>query len=98
MNERLVETVAEEVLRRLEDKPKALCIGSAPEDLPFIPVAGPPYDAVVLAALTPAQLLSMPDDRVCRALLSGKPVFLREEGLEHRKYAATAAKGLYALL
>lgn len=98
MDERFVENIAEEVLRRLSDRPKALCIGTPPEDLSFLPVSAPPYDAVVLAELSPAQLLAMPDDTVCRALLMGKPVFLREEGLEHRRYAATAAKGLYALL
>lgn len=98
MDERFVENIAEEVLRRLSEKPKALCIGTPPEEMPFLPVSAEPYDAVVLAELSPAQLLAMPDNAVCRALLAGKPVFLREEGLEHRKYASTAAKGLYSLL
>lgn len=98
MDEQLLERVADEVLRRLSDKPRALCIGTPPQDLPFLPVSAPPYDAVVLAELSPAQLLAMPDDAVCRALLAGKPVFLREEGLEHRKYVSGSAKSLYSLL
>lgn len=98
MDELLVKKVADAVWQRLSDRPRALCIGTPPEEMPFLPVSAEPYDAVVLAELSPAQLLTMPDDTVCRALLMGKPVFLREEGLEHRKYAATPAKGLYSLL
>lgn len=93
-----MQRITEKVLQRLSSKPKALCIGTPPEDLPFQPVDKPPYDAVVLCTLTPAQLLSMPDDTVCRALLEGLPVYLREEGLEHRKFSKTSAKNLYSLL
>lgn len=93
-----MQRITEKVLQRLSSKPKAFCIGTPPEDLPFQPVDKPPYDAVVLCTLTPAQLLSMPDDTVCRALLEGVPVYLREEGLEHRKFSKTSAKSLYSLL
>ncbi len=98
MDEQLVQKVADAVFRKLSEKPRAFCIGTPPEDLPFTPISQPPYDAVVLASLTPAQLLQMPNDPVCHALLEGKPVYLLPEGLEHRKYAATGAKHLYSLL
>ena len=92
----LMERIAEKVLQRLEAHPRALCIGDVPDDLPFLPVTQPPYDAVVLCSLSPGQLLAMPDDTVCRALLAGIPVYLREEGLEHRQYGS--AKALQAML
>lgn len=98
MDEALLQRITEKVLQRLNDKPKAFCIGTPPEDFPFQPVDKPPYEAVVLCTLTPAQLLSMPDDTVCRALLEGLPVYLCEEGLEHRKFSKTSAKSLYSLL
>lgn len=83
----------------MQEKPRALCIGTLPEgNWEFLPVSEPPYEAVVLASLSPAELLAMPTDPVCRALMEGKPVWLREEGLEHRKYAGTNAKALYSLL
>lgn len=98
MDEAFVERIAQQVLTQLERKPKAFCVGEVPETLPFLPVTQPPYDAVVLCSLSPAQLLSMPDDTVCRALLAGIPVYLREEGLEHRGYSGTGAKALLSLL
>ena len=98
MDEHLVQQVADAVFRKLTEKPRALCIGTPPENLSFTPVSQPPYDAVVLASLSPAELLMMPSDPVCHALLEGKPVYLLPEGLEHRKYSATGAKHLYSLL
>ena len=99
MDEALVTRVTEAVWQKLSAKPRALCIGRLPEgEYDFLPVTEAPYEAVVLASLSPAELLAMPTDPVCQALLTGLPVYLREEGLEHRNHAGTAAKGLYSLL
>ena len=101
MDETLISRLADEVLRRMEQKPplpRAYCIGTPPNGAPFTPVAQAPYDMVVLCTLSPAELLSMPTDPVCRALLEGRPVYLMEEGLEHRQFPAANARMLMAEL
>lgn len=87
MDEKLVTELTEAVLHRIsgQTRPRALCVGTVPENPEFEPVSGPPFDMVVLCTLSPAELLSMPTDAVCRALLTGMPVYLMEDGLEHRK-------------
>lgn len=98
MNEKLLQQLTDAVWQRLGEKPRAYCIGDVPEDFPFLPVSEPPYEAVVLASLTPAELLQMPNDAVCRALLEGIPVYLHEGGLEHRRYTGHTGKQLRTLL
>lgn len=99
MDEALVRRVADAVWAQLSEKPRALCIGTLPQgQWDFVPVKNPPYDMVVLASLSPAELLQMPSDPVCRCLLEGKPVYLRQEGLEYRKYPHSGAKTLVSQL
>ena len=58
-------------------EPRALLIGEAPPTkLPYALVQEKPYEAVILGLLRPGQLLHMPSDDVCEALLEGYPVFL----------------------
>ena len=86
MTDPFLDRITDAVCRRLEHPlPRALCIGTPPEEAAFIPTPEPPWDMVVICTLSPAELLSMPTDPVCRALLRGIPVYLMEDGLEHRK-------------
>ena len=94
MDEAYLEKITRAVQARLS-LPRALCIGEVPENPEFLPVEKEPYDMVVLCSLSPAQLLAMPSDAVCRALLRGIPVYLMEEGLEHRSYGAAHCGTLY---
>lgn len=56
---------------------RAFLIGEPPESLlKYVYVREKPYEAVILGLLSPGQLLHMPDDTVCRALLDGIPVYL----------------------
>ena len=59
--------------------PRALLVGAAPDwPLPVRYVDAAPYEAVVLGLLPPGLLLAMPTDKVCRAVLEGLPVLLRD--------------------
>ena len=73
-----LDQLTDAVWQRLEErKPRALLIGQPPDwDGPYCYVAVPPYDAVVLGIMSPGELLHMPSDPVCRALLDGQPVYL----------------------
>lgn len=72
--------------RLTEGKPRALLIGEAPEDYhKYNYVNTEPYESVFLGILPPGDLLHMPDDTVCRALLAGIPVYLWPE--QPYKYA-----------
>jgi len=56
--------------------PKALLIGSAPEqEFGFLYVKTAPYDAVVIGLLKPGELFHMPSEIVCDALMEGLPVY-----------------------
>lgn len=94
MDEAYVKAVTDAVWDRLF-LPRALCVGTPPKNAEFLSVDEPPYDMVVLASLSPAQLLAMPSDVVCRALLQGLPVYLVEQGLEHRAYGGKHCSALY---
>lgn len=65
-------------MRKLEERrPRALLIGKQPEiDHNYNYVNEKPYEAVVLGLLSPGQLLQMPTDAVCCALLEDLPVYL----------------------
>lgn len=94
MDEALIQRVTQAVLQRLsqaENKPRALCIGTPPETADFLPVTSPPWEMVVICTLSPAELLAMPNDTVCRALMEGTAVYLMESGLEHRRYTGNHA-------
>ncbi len=100
MNERLIEEVIAEVQRRQAlDRPAALLIGRAPaRETGFHYVTQGEFSAVVIGSLSACELLHFPDEPCTLALLEGKPVYLCPEGLEHRKYAHTANRALWARL
>ena len=99
MNEQRLEQLTEVLWQRLsERKPRALLIGEAPKDLQkFIYVNHKPYEAVVLGLLPPGEMLHMPSDPVCRALLEGTPVYLwREQPYRRSKAARLLCRDLAA--
>ncbi|MBP3633039.1 MAG: hypothetical protein J6J43_00505 [Oscillospiraceae bacterium] len=72
-----LEELTDAVLQKLgEKKPRALLIGDAPMiDHNYNYVNEKPYEAVVLGRLAPGQLLHMPSDAVCCALMEQIPVY-----------------------
>lgn len=86
MDNGFLDRITDAVRQRLADPlPRAFCIGTPPAGADFLPVTEAPWDMVVICTLSPAQLLAMPTDPVCRAILAGVPVYLMDDGLEHRK-------------
>ncbi len=72
--EELVEVLWQRVQSQL---PPALLIGTAPDSLQkYNYVNERPYEAVVIGELSPSELLQMPTEPVCQALLEGMPVYL----------------------
>lgn len=71
-----LDELTERVAQRLEEKPRALILGAPPPVDIFDYVNDLPYEAVVLGLLPPGLLLAMPTEPVCRAILSGMPVYL----------------------
>ena len=73
-----LDRLTDAVLQKLnEGKKRALLIGKTPDfDHNYNYVNEKPYEAVVLGKLSAAQLLHMPDDAVCEALLEEIPVYL----------------------
>lgn len=78
MTDRELETLTEQVWQRLTaGRTRALLIGAQPKvDYNYVYVNKEPYEALVLGDLPPGELLRMPTDPVCRALLAGIPVYL----------------------
>ena len=75
--------------RMAGERPRALLIGEAPKDYhKYNYVNEEPYEAVILGVLPPGELLRMPNDAVCRALLEGKPVWLWPHQLHHKSVHA----------
>ena len=84
-----LDELAEAVLQRLQ--PRALLVGERPLDYhKYNYVNEEPYEAVVIGQLSAGELLHMPNDAVCDALLEGKPVYLCKQ-----TFPATHAKRLY---
>ena len=100
MNEKLIEEVAAEVLRRQQQTQRtALLIGKKPpQAMGWRYVLSGEADAVLIGSLSAGQLLQFPDEVCADALLSGKPVFLWEGGLEYRRHARTANRALWGRL
>ena len=73
-----LDALTEQIWQRLtERRPRALLIGAPPEiGHNYYYVKEEPYEAVVLGDLPPGELLKMPTDPVCRALLADMPVYL----------------------
>jgi len=58
------------------DRPRALLIGSKPEvDNKYNYVNEKPYDLIVIGKLRPGELLQMPTNDVCEALMEDCPVY-----------------------
>ena len=76
-----LERLTLEVLNRLRmGHRSALLVGRLPtENVPFRYVSEAPYDVVVIGELKPSELLSMPTEEVCQALLTGMPVYLGKQ-------------------
>ena len=89
-----LDALTEAVWQRMEqEKKRALLIGEAPKDYHnYIYVNEKPYEAVVLGILPPGDLLHMPNDSVCRALLDGIPVYLWYRQLHHTGCGALALR------
>ena len=73
-----LEQLTDAVLQKLTaQKPRALLIGGPPEIYHnYNYVNEKPYEAIVLGVLSPGELLHMPNDAVCCALLEETPVYL----------------------
>ena len=73
-----LDQLTDAVLQKIAaQKPRALLVGESPEiDSNYIYVNETPYEAVILGVLSPGELLHMPNDAVCCALLKGMPVYL----------------------
>lgn len=105
MQEELIEQVLREVERRLgrsdpapDSRPTALLLGREPErDLGWRYV-GENYSAVVIGSMSAHALLHFPDEASLEALLTGKPVFLWENGLDYHRYAHCANRALWSRL
>lgn len=96
MNEDLIARVIEEVQRRQNC---ALLIGRQPtRDLGWHYVTQGEYQAVIIGSLSAYELLRFPNEACLDALLTGKPVFLCEEGLDYRRYAKSSNRALYTKL
>ena len=99
----LVRAVTDAVLARLApeaaEQPRALLIGRAPErETGFSLVDSAPYDAVIIGGAGPGFYLTLSDDRVLGALLSGRPVYFDEAQLPSRVHRASRARALLAKL
>ena len=81
-------------MQRMEQgKRRVLLIGEAPEDCHnYFYVNEKPYEAIILGILSPGELLHMPNDPVCRALLDGIPVLLWHRQLHHTGSGAQALR------
>ncbi len=80
-----LEELTQAVLERMDQhKPRAYLIGEQPDYHNYNYVKEKPYEAVVLGVLSPGQLLHMPDEIVCEALLEGKPVWLWPHQRHHK--------------
>ena len=73
-----LEELTDAVWQRLYGNlPRALLLGLPPENYhKFNYVNKKPYEAIVLGVLPAGELLHMPNQAVCEALLEGMPVYL----------------------
>ena len=93
-----LDELTDAVLRRLEArKPLALLLGQLPQmDDRYRYVQDKPYETVVIGILPPGELLQMPSDAVCRALLDGIPVWLWPQPYGKGPHAAVLRRELLA--
>lgn len=81
-----------------QEKPRALLIGELPVGMErYRLVREEPYEAVILGQLKPSDLLHMPSEAVCDALLQEIPVYLwPEQPYKKRKTAKALCRELAA--
>lgn len=93
-----LDRLTEELWQRLQqERPRALLLGEVPEDLQkYFYVNEKPYEVIVIGKLTPAQLLQMPSDPVCTALLEGMPVYLTPQPWHKGNSASALRRDLQA--
>lgn len=96
MTEQQLEQLAQAILRRMY--PRALLLGEPPPGhFGYTYVSEAPWEAMILGILPPGELLQMPTDPVCRALLTGTPVYLfRQQPYRKAKTARLLQKELAA--
>lgn len=105
MQEELIAQVVREVEKRLgrtspenDPRPTALLLGRAPDrDLGWRYVSEN-YGAVVIGSMSAYALLHFPDEASLDALLTGRPVYLWEGGLDYRRFAHCASRALWTRL
>lgn len=87
-----LDQLTDAVIKKLQaDLPRARLIGTMPDVYNnYNYVNNEPYEAVVIGAISPAQLLQMPNDIVCKALLENKPVYFCGEQLWKKSRSARA--------
>ena len=73
-----LDQLTDEVRRRLEQRmTRTRLLGELPrKELTRLYVRQPPYEEIVIGILPPGELLQMPTEEVCQALLCGMPVWL----------------------
>lgn len=92
-----LDQLADRILERFTGREtRALLIGvEPPVSLGFTYVSVQPYDAVVLGILPPGELLHMPSDAVCCALLANIPVYLwQKQPYRHAKHGKLLCRRL----
>jgi len=101
--EEKIRRIVEESLGRKgpygEPLPKAFLIGQEPPcSTGYTYVRDGEYEAVVIGSMSPWELLQFPNEVCTRALATGMPVLLWEDGLEHRRYKDRCNRALYTRL
>lgn len=98
MNETLMETITNEVLRRLRaEGPRALLIGDTPADCGgFTLVSEAPYEAVLIGSLSLCELLSFSNNVILESLLNGIPVYITESALPSYRFRQSQNRPLLA--
>ena len=99
IDEQTLDRLAEEVYRRLSRKKlRVKRIGSMPPmelDAEFVKDSS--FDVLFLGILSPGELLTMPSEPVCHALLNGIPVYLwKEQPYRNAKFAGALRRELAA--
>lgn len=98
-DEKRLDHLTDSVYRRLHcRKPRARLIGRMPPvEFAVEFVFHEPFDLLILGILSPGELLSMPTDPVCRALLDGTSVYLwKEQPYRAAKHAGVLRRELAA--
>jgi len=98
MNEELIDKIVAEVKKR-QNLPTALLIGQKPpQELGFQYILEGEHSAVVIGSMEASDVLHFPNEECAQALLTGKPVYLWQDGLRYRAFSRTANRALWTKL